>query len=141
MSIEQKNNSKCEKSFDKEKSEEKNESDKKEEEKEIASKEDVITQKPENERKETTEKEKKEVEQNEQNQIPQNIKTEMIEGIKEDKKAEETIPKKKDWSTWSTQEKILFYEIIANGGNYSSLQKLFKTMNYVIDYLLFLIRK
>ena len=39
--------------------------------------------------------------------------------------------RKKDWQSWSPQEKILFYEIIANGGNYSSLQKLFKTMNDV----------
>ena len=47
------------------------------------------------------------------------------------KKEPDSISKKKDWSTWSTQEKILFYELIANGDNYSSLQKLFKTMNYV----------
>lgn len=38
---------------------------------------------------------------------------------------------KRNWKSWSPQEKILFYEIIANGGNYSSLQKLFKTMNDV----------
>ena len=37
--------------------------------------------------------------------------------------------KKKDWKSWSSQEKLLFYKIIANGGNYTSLQKLFKTMN------------
>lgn len=39
--------------------------------------------------------------------------------------------KKKDWKSWSSQEKELFYEAIANGGNYSSLQKLFKNMNNV----------
>ena len=38
---------------------------------------------------------------------------------------------KRNWKSWSHQEKILFYEIIANGGNYSSLQKLFKKMNDV----------
>ena len=38
---------------------------------------------------------------------------------------------KRNWKSWSLQEKILFYEIIANGGNYSSLQKLFKKMNDV----------
>ena len=38
---------------------------------------------------------------------------------------------KRNWKCWSPQEKILFYEIIANGGNYSSLQKLFKKMNDV----------
>ncbi|MCQ2817219.1 MAG: hypothetical protein MJ252_08145 [archaeon] len=47
------------------------------------------------------------------------------------RKTNEVNNKKKDWCTWSAQEKLLFYEIIANGGNYSSLQKLFKTMNYV----------
>jgi hypothetical protein len=40
--------------------------------------------------------------------------------------------KKKNWKSWSSQEKVLFYEAIANGANYSSLQKLFKNMNYVI---------
>jgi hypothetical protein len=39
--------------------------------------------------------------------------------------------RKKDWKSWSSQEKELFYEAIANGGNFSSLQKLFKTMNDV----------
>ena len=38
---------------------------------------------------------------------------------------------KRNWKSWSPQEKFLFYEIIANGENYSSLQKLFKTMNDV----------
>ena len=42
---------------------------------------------------------------------------------------------KRNWKSWSPQEKILFYEIIANGGNYSSLQKLFKTMNDVSMFL------
>ena len=44
------------------------------------------------------------------------------------------IKEKRNWKSWSPQEKILFYEIIANGGNYSSLQKLFKTMNDVRIY-------
>jgi hypothetical protein len=38
---------------------------------------------------------------------------------------------KRNWKSWSPEEKILFYEIIANGGNYGSLQKLFKTINDV----------
>ena len=38
---------------------------------------------------------------------------------------------KRIWKSWSPQEKFLFYEIIANGGNYSSLQKLFKKINDV----------
>lgn len=42
--------------------------------------------------------------------------------------------KKKDWRCWSSQEKELFYEAIANGGNYSSLQKLFRNMNDVNYY-------
>ena len=52
------------------------------------------------------------------------------------------IKEKRNWKSWSPQEKILFYEIIANGGNYSSLQKLFKTMNDVrIFFILFFILK
>jgi hypothetical protein len=43
--------------------------------------------------------------------------------------------KKKDWKSWSSAEKELFYEAIANGGNYTSLQKLFKTMNDVTKFL------
>ena len=43
---------------------------------------------------------------------------------------------KRNWKSWSPQEKLLFYEIIANGGNYSSLQKLFKTMNDVSVYII-----
>ena len=39
--------------------------------------------------------------------------------------------KKKEWKSWSLSEKELFYEAIANGANYSSLQKLFKNMNDV----------
>ena len=36
----------------------------------------------------------------------------------------------------------MFYELIANGGNYSSLQKLFKTMNDVkIFFIIFIFRK
>ena len=46
------------------------------------------------------------------------------------------IKEKRNWKSWSPQEKILFYEIIANGGNYSSLQKLFKTMNDVRIFLI-----
>jgi hypothetical protein len=46
--------------------------------------------------------------------------------------------KKKDWKSWSLQEKELFYEAIANGGNYSSLQKLFKNMNDVIKFYNFI---
>ena len=48
------------------------------------------------------------------------------------------IKEKRNWKSWSPQEKILFYEIIANGGNYSSLQKLFKTMNDVRIFLYFI---
>lgn len=44
------------------------------------------------------------------------------------------IKEKRNWKSWSSQEKILFYEIIANGGNYGSLQKLFKTINDVSIY-------
>jgi hypothetical protein len=44
---------------------------------------------------------------------------------------EENTKKKKDWISWSLNEKLLFYEAIANGANYSSLQKLFKNMNDV----------
>ena len=42
-----------------------------------------------------------------------------------------TLKEKRNWKSWSPQEKMLFYEIIANVVNYSSLQKLFKTMNNV----------
>ena len=50
----------------------------------------------------------------------------------ENKKIKEKQPqRKKEWKSWSSQEKLMFYELIANGGNYSSLQKLFKTMNDV----------
>ena len=55
---------------------------------------------------------------------PTNSKKKEKENLKE-------IKEKRNWKSWSPQEKILFYEIIANGGNYSSLQKLFKTMNDV----------
>jgi hypothetical protein len=44
---------------------------------------------------------------------------------------DESTKKKKDWISWSLNEKLLFYEAIANGANYSSLQKLFKNMNDV----------
>ena len=49
------------------------------------------------------------------------------------------IKEKRNWKSWSSEEKILFYEIIANGGNYSSLQKLFKTMNDVRKFFSLLI--
>jgi len=42
--------------------------------------------------------------------------------------------KKKEWKSWSLSEKELFYEAIANGANYTSLQKLFKNMNDVIYF-------
>ena len=51
-----------------------------------------------------------------------------------EKETSKEIKEKRNWKSWSPQEKILFYEIIANGGNYSSLQKLFKTMNDVRKY-------
>ena len=44
------------------------------------------------------------------------------------------IKRKKDWKSWSSDEKVLFYEAIANGENFTSLQKLFKTMNDVKFY-------
>ena len=59
----------------------------------------------------------------------QNSPTNSKENLKE-------IKEKRNWKSWSPQEKILFYEIIANGGNYSSLQKLFKTMNDVRKYFI-----
>lgn len=43
--------------------------------------------------------------------------------------------KKKEWKSWSLSEKELFYEAIANGANYTSLQKLFKNMNDVRDFI------
>jgi len=45
--------------------------------------------------------------------------------------------KKKEWRSWSLSEKELFYEAIANGANYTSLQKLFKNMNDVMIFLFF----
>lgn len=68
------------------------------------------------------------------NQIPQIIKNPSQQNQLISQNKTEPLNKKKDWSTWSTQEKIHFYEIIANGGNFTSLQKLFKTMNYVISF-------
>jgi len=61
----------------------------------------------------------------------------------ENKKLKEKQPqRKKEWKSWSSQEKLMFYELIANGGNYSSLQKLFKTMNDVkIFFIIFIFRK
>ena len=61
----------------------------------------------------------------------------------ENKKIKEKQPqRKKEWKSWSSQEKLMFYELIANGGNYSSLQKLFKTMNDVkIFFIIFIFRK
>lgn len=72
----------------------------------------------------------------EKNEIPaeknddQN-KTEEIKNEEDPQIAVCNSKEKRNWKSWSPQEKILFYEIIANGGNYSSLQKLFKTMNNV----------
>ena len=62
--------------------------------------------------------------QREEGQISPTNSKEKENNIKENKE-------KRNWKSWSPQEKILFYEIIANGGNYTSLQKLFKTMNDV----------
>lgn len=40
--------------------------------------------------------------------------------------------KRKVWDSWSREEKVLFYEAIANGSSGArSLQNLFKTMNEV----------
>ena len=64
--------------------------------------------------------------------------TEQKNNIEEDKNTSPNLKEnkeKRNWKSWSPQEKILFYEIIANGGNYSSLQKLFKTMNDVSKYI------
>ena len=58
-------------------------------------------------------------------------KTEEIKNEEDPQIAVCNSKEKRNWKSWSPQEKILFYEIIANGGNYSSLQKLFKTMNNV----------
>jgi hypothetical protein len=58
------------------------------------------------------------------NEIDENI-DETVSGLLEKNK------KKKDWKSWSLTEKVLFYEAIANGANYSSLQKLFKNMKEV----------
>jgi hypothetical protein len=44
---------------------------------------------------------------------------------------EGTAKKKKDWNSWTLNEKLLFYQAIASGGNYTSLQKLFQNMNDV----------
>jgi len=47
------------------------------------------------------------------------------------------IKRRKEWNGWSLNEKLLFYEIIANGANHSSLQKLFKNMtdvNYFVKF-------
>ena len=77
-------------------------------------------------------------EQREEGQISPTNSKEKENNIKENKE-------KRNWKSWSPQEKILFYEIIANGGNYTSLQKLFKTMNDVSKIFLlikfFLIQK
>lgn len=44
---------------------------------------------------------------------------------------------KKGWDSWTKEEKVLFYEAIANGStSASSLQNLFKTMKDVRTYLL-----
>ena len=69
------------------------------------------------------------IEQKVSSEEGQNSPTNSKENLKE-------IKEKRNWKSWSPQEKILFYEIIANGGNYSSLQKLFKTMNDVRKYFI-----
>ena len=51
--------------------------------------------------------------------------------IENDTNEENQVKRKKDWKSWSSTEKELFYEAIANGANYCSLQKLFKNMNDV----------
>ena len=66
------------------------------------------------------------------NQLEQKISSE--EGQNSPSNSKENlkeIKEKRNWKSWSPQEKILFYEVIASGGNYGSLQKLFKTMNDV----------
>ena len=73
------------------------------------------------------------------NQVEQKEKISSEEGQisptnSKEKETSKEIKEKRNWKSWSPQEKILFYEIIANGGNYSSLQKLFKTMNDVRKY-------
>jgi hypothetical protein len=49
--------------------------------------------------------------------------------------------KKKEWKSWCLSEKELFYEAIANGVNYSSLQKLFKNMTNVNFFIIFKLLK
>ncbi len=134
MSIDQKNNSKC-------KNNELNdinplipESKADDQKPEIAKKTESSDEKNENENNILAENQIKEVEKSDKNELPQLIKNNEEESNDLIAKDPEKNNKKKDWSTWSSQEKILFYEIIANGGNYSSLQKLFKKMNFVSKF-------
>lgn len=40
--------------------------------------------------------------------------------------------KKKEWKSWTSEEKVIFYETIANAANCSSLQELFKKLSEVL---------
>jgi hypothetical protein len=71
------------------------------------------------------------------NLAPKTTSTELVELEENNLETLSYKKKKKDWKSWSSQEKELFYEAIANGGNYSSLQKLFKNMNNVYNFLIF----
>lgn len=46
-------------------------------------------------------------------------------------KDEETIKKSKNWKQWTENEKVLFFETIANAPNCGSLQNLFKELTAV----------
>lgn len=135
MSIDEKNNSKC-KNNDLTEIKELLQDPKEDLQKsEIPKKTESSAEKNEIQNVKTAENQIKEVEKIDKNELPQLIKNndeESNESItKLIAKDQDKSIKKKDWSTWSSQEKILFYEIIANGENYSSLQKLFKKMNFV----------
>lgn len=71
----------------------------------------------------------------EKTDIEINLQPKSISQVKSDSGSKK---RKKDWRSWSPQEKILFYEIIANGGNYTSLQKLFKTINDVRIFIFYI---
>ena len=49
---------------------------------------------------------------------------------------EDTKEKRRIWKSWSTQEKIMFYQIIANAGNKGNLSNLFKLMNEVSKFII-----
>lgn len=71
----------------------------------------------------------------EKTEIEINLQPNPITQVKSDSTSKK---RKKDWRSWSSEEKILFYEIIANGGNYTSLQKLFKTINDVRIFIFYI---